>query len=158
MMGRGKNRHEYVNLPLAFDIETTSTVINGDKVAWCYHWQMGVGDHCYYGRNLKDAKFVFDDLAERFEGRYLIMWVHNLSYEFGYLSEYIQFEDIFATAPNHPIKCRYRNIIFRCSYAFSNMSLDLLSKTYTKTKKAKGDLDYNIIRYPNTPLTLREKY
>lgn len=158
MMGRGKNRREYVNLPLAFDIETTSTVINGDKTAWCYHWQLGVGDHCYYGRELKDAKYVFDDLAERFNGRYLIMWVHNLSYEFGFLSEYLQFEDIFATAPNHPIKCRYRNIIFRCSYAFSNMSLDLLSKTYTKTKKAKGDLDYNIIRYPNTPLTFREKY
>ena len=84
MMGRGKKRREYVNLPLAFDIETTSTVINGDKVAWCYHWQLGVGDHCYYGRDLKDAKYVFDDLAERFDGRYLIMWVHNLSYEFGF--------------------------------------------------------------------------
>lgn len=157
-MGRGKNRKTYSTLPLSFDIETTSTMIDGDKVAWCYHWQLGFGDNCYYGRYLKDVKFVFDDIAERFDGQYVICWIHNLSYEFSFLSEYIEFEDIFATAPNHPIKCRYKNIIFRCSYAFSNMSLYLLSKTYTITKKAKGDLDYDIIRYPNTRLTKSERY
>ena len=157
-MGRGKNRKTYSMLPLSFDIETTSTMIDSDKVAWCYHWQLGFGDKCYYGRHMKDAKFVFDDICERFDGQYIICWVHNLSYEFAFLSEYLQFDDIFATAPNHPIKCRYKNIIFRCSYAFSNMSLYLLSKTYTITKKAKGDLDYDIIRYPNTRLTKSERY
>lgn len=157
-MGRGKNRKTYSTLPLAFDIETTSTMLHGEKIAWCYHWQLGFGDECYYGRHLKDAIFVFDDIAERFDGQYVICWIHNLSYEFAFLNEYIEFEDIFAKAPNHPIKCRYKNIIFRCSYAFSNMSLYLLSKTYTITKKAKGDLDYDIIRYPNTRLTKSERY
>lgn len=158
VMGRGKNRKTYSALPLSFDIETTSTMIDGEKVAWCYHWQLGFADKCYYGRYLKDVKFVFDDISERFKDEYVICWIHNLSYEFSFLSEYIEFEDIFATAPNHPIKCRYKNIIFRCSYAFSNMSLYLLSKTYTITKKAKGDLDYDIIRYPNTRLTKSEQY
>ena len=37
------------------------------------------------------------------------------------------------------------------------MSLALLSDTYTHTKKGVGDLDYNLIRYPNTQLTLKEK-
>ena len=157
-MGRGKKRATYSELPLSFDIETTSTEIDGNKVAWVYHWQIGIGNDCYYGRELKDAIFVFDDIAERFKDEYVICWIHNLSYEFSFLTEYIEFEDIFATAPNHPIKCRYKNIIFRCSYAFSNMSLNLLSQTYTNTKKAKGDLDYDVIRYPNTPLTHREKY
>lgn len=158
MMGRGKNRAEYVNLGVGFDIETTSTEIDGHKVAWCWHWQVCVGDDVFFGRHLKDAITLFDDLAVRFKGQYIICWIHNLSYEFGYLTEYMDFEDIFATAPNKPIKCRYKNVIFRCSYAFTNMSLHLLAKTYTRTQKAVGDLDYDVIRYPNSIVSLSEKY
>ena len=66
-MGRGKKRATYSELPLSFDIETTSAEIDGNKVAWVYHWQIGIGDDCYYGRELKDAIFVFDDIAERFK-------------------------------------------------------------------------------------------
>ena len=85
-MGRGKKRKTYSELPLSFDIETTSTEIDGNKVAWVYHWQIGIGNDCYYGRELKDAIFVFDDIAERFKDEYVICWVHNLSYEFGFLT------------------------------------------------------------------------
>lgn len=158
MMGRGKNRAVYVNIGVGFDIETTSTEISGHKVAWCWHWQIAVGDDVYFGRHLKDAVTFFDDLAERFKGQYVICWIHNLSYEFGFLTEYMDFENIFATAPNKPIRCRYKNIIFRCSYAFTNMSLQLLAKTYTRTQKAVGDLDYDVIRYPNTVVSLSERY
>ena len=28
----------YATLPLAFDIETSSTIIDGQETAWCYHW------------------------------------------------------------------------------------------------------------------------
>ena len=156
-MGRGKKRKEYIDIALGFDIETTSTCIDDDKVAWAYHFQFCFGQDCYYGRNLSDVKYVFDDISEWAGDRMVICWIHNLSYEFGFLTEYLKFEDIFATAPNHPIKCRYKNIIFRCSYAFSNMSLSLLAKTYCQTQKGVDDLDYRIIRYPNTPLSIIEK-
>lgn len=156
-LGRDENRTEYSTQGFSFDIETTSTIINGEKKAWCYHFQFGFENSCYYGRNLKDFKDILDDISIYLGDRHIICWVHNLSYEFGFLTEYLHFDNIFATAPNHPIKCSYKNIEFRCSYAFSNMSLALLSNTYTITKKGVGDLDYGIIRYPNTPLNVKEK-
>ena len=53
----------YATLPLAFDIETTSTIIDGQETAWCYHWQMGIGDDVYVGRYLEDAKQLFDKVS-----------------------------------------------------------------------------------------------
>ena len=42
----------YLNIPCAFDIETTSTIIKGEKFAFSYIWQFGIGlDHVYYYRD-----------------------------------------------------------------------------------------------------------
>ena len=156
-LGRGKRKKSYIPLAVSFDIETTSTVIDEHNVAWCYHWQIGIDDDCFYGRNLQEVVGVFENLSMLAGEKNIICWIHNLSYEFGFLIEYMKFENVFAKAPNKPLKCDWKNIEFRCSYAFSNMSLALLSETYTDTKKGVGDLDYNVIRYPTTPLTVKEK-
>lgn len=158
-LGKGKKRINYINIDFNCDIETTSTRIKGEKVAWCYHWQIGFNNQVYAGRNLKDIVSVFDKINEWCgnNNARIICLVHNFAYEFHFLNEYIDFQDIFATAPNKPIKARYYNIEFRCSYAFSNMSLKLLAKTYTDVEKKVGELDYNVIRYPSTPLTNEEK-
>lgn len=156
-LGRGKRKKTYIPLALSFDIETTSTIIDGHNVAWCYHWQIGIEDDCFYGRNLNEVLEVFEKISFLAGENSVICWIHNLSYEYGFLIEYMKFENVFAKAPNKPLKCDWKNIEFRCSYAFSNMSLSLLSDTYTDTKKGVGDLDYNIIRYPTTTLNMREK-
>ena len=148
----------YATLPLAFDIETTSTIIDGQETAWCYHWQLGIGDDVYFGRYLEDAKTLFDKIASILSHyvEKIICLVHNFPYEFGFLTEVMNFTEIFATAKNKPIKATYRDHIeFRCSYAMTNLSLAKLSEQ-TTTKKAVGDLDYRIVRYPCTPLTDEE--
>lgn len=148
----------YATLPLAFDIETTSTIIDGQETAWCYHWQLGIGDDVYFGRYLEDAKTLFDKIASVLSHyvEKIICLVHNFPYEFGFLTEVMNFTEIFATAKNKPIKATYRDSIeFRCSYAMTNLSLAKLSEQ-TTTKKAVGDLDYRIVRYPWTPLTDEE--
>ena len=148
----------YATLPLAFDIETTSTIIDGKETAWCYHWQLGIGDDVYFGRYLEDAKTLFDKIASVLSHyvEKIICLVHNFPYEFGFLTEVMNFTEIFATAKNKPIKATYRDHIeFRCSYAMTNLSLAKLSEQ-TTTKKAVGDLDYRIVRYPCTPLTDEE--
>ena len=148
----------YATLPLAFDIETTSTIIDGQETAWCYHWQLGIGDDVYFGRYLEDAKTLFDKISSILSHyvEKIICLVHNFPYEFGFLTEVMNFTEIFATAKNKPIKATYRDHIqFRCSYAMTNLSLAKLSEQ-TTTKKAVGDLDYRIVRYPSTPLTDEE--
>ena len=163
-LGRNKKRREYSMCGLSFDIETTSTEINGEKTGWIYHCQMGVStpngriQDVYFFRDPLLFKKALDDISDFLKDRFIICWIHNFSYEFTWLCNYLKFSEIFAKAPNKPIKARYRQIEFRCSYTFSNMNLYILSKTFTITKKAKGDLDYNVIRYPNTILTKREKW
>ena len=145
-------------LPLAFDIETTSTIIEEQETAWCYHWQLGIGDDVYFGRYLEDAKTLFDQIGSMLSHYVdkIICLVHNFAYEFGFLTEVLSFEEIFATAKKKPIKATYGGRIeFRCSYAMTNLSLAKLSEQ-TTTKKAVGDLDYRIVRYPSTPLTDEE--
>lgn len=42
----------YLNIEAAFDIETTSTTLGEEKVAFMYVWQFGIGfgNTIYYGR------------------------------------------------------------------------------------------------------------
>lgn len=153
-----KSTTTYATLPLAFDIETTSTIIEEQETAWCYHWQLGIGDDVYFGRYLEDAKTLFDQIGSMLSHYVdkIICLVHNFAYEFGFLTEVLSFEEIFATAKKKPIKATYGGRIeFRCSYAMTNLSLAKLSEQ-TTTKKAVGDLDYRIVRYPSTPLTDEE--
>ena len=58
-IGRGKRKKEYIPLAVSFDIETTSTVIDGHNVAWCYHWQIGIDDDCFYKPSKSSLK-VYD--------------------------------------------------------------------------------------------------
>ena len=46
-----KAKVEYGNIPCSFDTETTSTKVDGQKVAFTYFWQFALSDRFYcYGR------------------------------------------------------------------------------------------------------------
>ena len=88
-LGRNKRKKDYVSLGLSFDIETTSMMIDNEKTAFVYHWQIGIGNDCFYGRELKEVVQVVDKLAVMFYPRRVICWVHTVSYEYGFLIEYM---------------------------------------------------------------------
>ena len=50
----------YYNVPCAFDIESTSTIIDGEKVAFMYHWQFGINGRCIHGRTWKEFTDFLD--------------------------------------------------------------------------------------------------
>lgn len=154
-LGRGKRRREYANVSFALDIEVSSTFYDGKKLAFPYIWQIGVGGRAYYGRYWDECITFLKEISEYMKsiGKHVICLVHNFSYEFTFLSGFLEFEDIFAVDVSKPIKATYGNIEFRCSYAMTNYSLANLADNYTDTKKMVGDLDYNKLRYPETPLT-----
>lgn len=158
LLGSGKKRKRYVTIDFNFDVETTSTTINGERVAWVYHYQFCFNKVVYSGRYLSDFKLTLDKINEWAcdNNVYIICLVHNLSYEFHFLTEIITFDTIFATASHNPIKAVYKHIDFRCTYAFTNMSLSLLAKSFTTLKKMEGDLDYRKVRYPWSKLSLKE--
>ena len=154
----------YLNIESAFDIETTSYISNGEKSAFMYIWMfgMGLGKEIFYGRTWEE----FLDLCERLqhyfglnENRRLVIYIHNLGYEFQFMCKYFNWENVFAINERKPIKalCSY-GIEFRDSYILSGYSLANTAKNLTthKVRKMEGDLDYSLIRHQSTQLTEKE--
>ena len=85
---RTNKRKEYYNIPAAFDIEVSSFYYNEKKCASMYIWQFGVGDIITYGRTW-DQFTTFIHMISKIlclnTDRRLIVYVHNLSYEFQFI-------------------------------------------------------------------------
>lgn len=154
---------EFINLPCGFDIETTSYKQGEDKAAFMYIWMIGIGHNTgvYYGRTWDELKnlCLFLQLELNLsEKRRLVIYVHNLGYEFQFMRKYFDWleDGLFAVDERKPIKalCTY-GIEFRDSYILSGFSLENTAKNLTthKVKKMVGDLDYSLIRTHLTPLT-----
>ena len=60
-----KQSTEYLNLECSFDIETSSTYVDGDKFAFMYLWGFGIGndgENLYYGRTWEDLTIFLNNL------------------------------------------------------------------------------------------------
>ena len=170
----GKYRkNKYLNNIITFDIECTSAWLENGKVigyrkgmsndywnsltplALCYIWQCSIDNTVYYGRELTDFIKLLNDLPNDTN---IIIWVHNLSYEFMFLSNIITWNKVFARTAHKPIKAsceEYPLIEFRCTYMLTRLSLASWGKQLNVLKMV-GDLDYDVIRTPLTPLTPEE--
>lgn len=155
---------EYLNIESAFDIETTSVKIQEEKSAFMYIWMFGIGygEKIYYGRTWEQFIELCKLLQKTYnlsENRRLIVYIHNLSFEFQFMRKYFEWVNVFAVGERKPIKalCSY-GIEFRDSYILSGYSLQNTAKNLTKHKVEKmiGDLDYSLIRTYNTTLTEKE--
>ena len=161
---------------ITFDIETTSVFYGDDnraemydyaknadyyktrkKAALCYVWQISIDGAAYYGRELWEFVAFINDLRDA-AGCDILVWVHNLPFEFQFIRNYFECQTINAREVRKPYRARTTNgIEFRCTYALTNMSLSTLAKSFrTAHQKLTGDLDYNIMRTPRTPLTPEE--
>lgn len=161
---KGVGTVEYLQIAAAFDIETTSTVIDGRKVAFMYVWQLCLNGYVIMGRNWEEFKYTllriksFFDLGER---RKMFVYVHNLAYEFQFMRKWFIWKDVFALKSLTPLSAELDGygMIFRCSYLLTGCGLSMLAKKLDDPEiiKRVGDLDYNIIHTQNTPLTDAEK-
>ena len=146
------NKEKFTHDIITFDIETTSY---SETISFMYVWQININGTNYYGRYWKEFK-QFIDLLNSFDCMFVI-WVHNLSFEFRFLESVLKFDKVFATSPHKVLYAECGNVMFRCSYRMSGLSLEKLSENYNlKTKKMAGDLDYSLIRHSMTTLTEKE--
>lgn len=157
---------EYINIAAGFDTETTSFYAGEQKAACTYIWMLGIGngENIYYGRTLYELSEFCDFLVKHFdlgEKRRLPIYVHNLGYDFEFIRTLFSWnpEASFFMDKNAPVRVvTTHGIEFRDSYKLSGLNLDLTAKTLTKykVKKRVGDLDYDLPRTPETPLTEEE--
>lgn len=164
--GRGNPGHScgkslrYKDVITAFDIETTR--LPDIEQSFMYIWQWQIGTTTVIGRTWDDFKEFVEQIRPHVEGKKqkLLVFVHNLSYEFQFLSGIYDFkpEEVFCIEPRKILKCEmYGFLEFRCSYLHSNMNLESYTKKMgVKHAKLSGTFDYDKIRFPWTPLTDEE--
>lgn len=162
--GRGnkgrKNAPIYKDIVTAFDIETT--ILQPITQSFMYVWQWQIGTICtVMGRTWKEfVEFARTLCRQCGDNEYIVVYVHNLSFEFQFLRGIYPFQqhEVFALERRKVLKCTmFDHLELRCSYLHSNMSL----KMYTEKMgvfhvKRIGDLDYTLVRWPYTPLTEKE--
>lgn len=170
----------YYNLAMSFDIETSSfyedkngviytnddyrklkNTVKADKKAIMYIWQFAIEENVIIGRTWNDFLYFCKKLYDylNLKERYIIVYVHNLSYEFQFICKWFNWVDIFADSERKPIKAMTdTHFIFKCSYRLSGYSLEVLANNLKShnIKKMVGDLDYNLIRNSKTPISKEE--
>ena len=133
-----------------------------DKRAIMYVWQIAINGTVIIGRTWDEFKKLMDDISGHFNldsNRRMIVYVHNLAFEFAWLSNIFHWEKVFAISTRKPIYAlTTTGIEFRCSYILSNLSLANVGESLRKykVKKLTGNLDYDLIRHNKTPLTEAE--
>ena len=162
------NRIEYFNIPASFDIETSSFIASKDengepvKAATMYIWQLGLNGTVIYGRTWDEFDNVINELVDYLElssKRHLLIYVHNLGYEFQFIRKRFEWDKVFAIKQRRPVYAICGGIEFRCSLFLSNYSLEYIGKHLLHTypvEKLVGNLDYSKIRHSKTPLTDEE--
>ena len=162
------------NAMCAFDIETSRIDLpipagqEQNSHSFMYVWQFQINDKTIIGRTWDDFTELVaalmaginqakDYYGLRSEALTVIIWVHNLAYEFQFLSGYYPFaaEECFFRDVRKPIWVRMFDCLeFRCSYIQTNMSLKQLTEQMGVEQKLSGQtFDYSKIRYPWTELS-----
>ena len=156
----GKQRYviKYLNIPAAFDIETTN--MQSDQTherpwSFMYCWQFCIGETVFMGRSWQEFRILMQELEDRLglhDRRRLVIYVHNLAFEFQFMRFFASWSEVFCKSERHPIKALCNGCIeFRCSYALSNMTLGKFCENTPGclfTKNSPEQFNYSKIRTP----------
>ena len=161
---RGKKQIYYLNGDFAVDIEVTSFYHEDKKRAYPYIMMVNMCGNIVYCRYLSELYEIFQAIKNRYSLSYrrrILMFVHNLSYEFQFFRDICNFIEVFARSRLKPLKCldSNSNIEFHCSYTISGLKLENLAKNLKTVdiEKLDGDeYNYKLIRHSETPLTEKE--
>lgn len=152
----------YYNIPVSFDIETSSFYKYGEKQACMYEWSFCFNGLVIIGRTWKEFILMCQNISDRLqlsENLRLIIYVHNLAYEFQFMRKWFSWSKVFAVKSRTPVYALTdTGIEFRCSLILSGYKLEKVGENLHKYKVAKliGDLDYTLMRHSKTPLTEKE--
>lgn len=164
-------KNGYINIPAAFDIETTSFYSKKyDKdIATMWIWQFGIGDLVILGRTWEQFKFLIDVinlwLTDLYKGATLLILDHNFSFEFQWIKGWFKWNrdknnipEIFAKNDRSILYAKTGCVEFRDTLALTDLPLAKLQKNYgLDVGKLKGDLDYNILRHSETETITNEE-
>lgn len=133
---------------------------DADKFSIMYCWQFAINGKVIFGRTWAEFIHLMDIISNYInKNNRLIVYCHNLSMEFQYIRTLFNWFKVFSVATRKPIYAITDfGIEFRCSYILTNYSLENLAKQlkHYDIQKLVGNLDYNKVRSPKTPMTKDE--
>lgn len=153
------------NIPCSFDIETSSFYKDGQKVGIMYVWQMSICGLVIIGRTweewLECLKILSIGLDLNPGERHLVVYVHNLAYEFQFCRLWLEWLEVFAVDNRKPVHATSSlGIEFKCSYVLSAFSLAKVGEhlteipvekteglEYYELRNSKSDLSWEEVRY-----------
>lgn len=159
---RNNKGERYYNISSSFDIETTSILYNDVKVGFMYIWMFQIEDYQIYGRTwIEFNNFMkrLKSIAKTGKNKIYTIYVHNLSYEFQFIKDLFEWENVFAISERKPIKATtIDGFMFKDSYILSGLSLEKTAENLVnhKIEKQVGSLDYSKVRTDKTKLSDRE--
>ena len=173
---------EYYNIPVAFDIETSSwheyngKIISPEEIAkmsekdkhsvihkgLMYEWTFNIDGNIKIGRTWDEFYNYINDLRTIYklnETRRMIVWVHNLAFELEWIKNFFHWNDkasLCLDTGKPAVLVSNEGFEFRCSYIYTGKALKDVQLFNSQVSKDVGDLDYTLIRTPETPLTDKE--
>ena len=153
-------RRVYKQMLTGFDIETTRIPAEDQSFMYVWQWYFeGVG--VVIGRTWRELRLFIMQIEAVLDNAMLVVLVHNLSYEFQFLRAVHEWktDEVFAVKSRRVLKATMNNKLeFRCTMLHSNMSLATwTAKMGVEHGKLSGDdFNYDIMRYPDTPLSDQE--
>lgn len=157
--GKHKNNTKFYDITCTLDIETT----NLDADGFLYTIQFCIDGVCCVLRYVEDFIECVEFIITKWhitENQRLVFYVHNLGYEFVYLSQILAREwgikRALYTASRKPLYITF------CNGIELRDSLKLFQKSLARAtvgcphEKLVGDLDYTVYRTPDTELTQKE--
>ena len=168
-----KHGVKYLEIPAAFDIETTNIYRKDESgnidldfrpFSFMYHWQFCINDEVCFGRTWAEFRDLLDNLTRRMDldnKRRLVIWCHNLAFEFQHFRRFVRVIDGFYKEERMPLKVVIEGgIEFRDSYILSNMTLEKFCENepgVTHFKLSGNDYNYDLIRTPSYIMSPQEQ-
>lgn len=130
--------------------------------SFMYHWQFCMGKFVLFGRTWQEFQKLLRRLSDELhlsDERRLVIYCHNLSFEFEHFRKFVFVRHGFFKEERKPLYVLVSGgIEFRDSYALSNMSLAKFCENEgAKHYKLVDTYDYAKIRTQRTRLTEEEK-
>ena len=178
---QGKLQVRVADIPMGFDIETTTVVDRNAKGkvisarGYMYYACVGIGDVIVHCRKWDEVVNVFEYFTHRADlGKERKTYTNNgavihlarvldanFGFEFSFMHKHMKWENNFMLASSaHDViyALTTDGLLFQDPLKISNSSLEELAKMYHLPTQKTHDLDYNIPRNSKTPLKPEEKH
>lgn len=126
-----------------------------------YIWQLGICGYNFTGRTWEGFLEALRGIKEALNVNplnRLVIYVHNLSYEFQWVRKHLKWKQVFAIdARKVAYGVTEDGFEFRCSYILTGKSLEMVGNDLTVLPCDKlHSLDYNLVRLPTTEISPEE--